>query len=98
MDAMLSSIISSVDGPVLPATSFVPAKITTTFGFSPMTSCRKRTSICGVVWPLIPRPTYGLPGNMAAKYGAHPSVMELPMNTTRSSPGFGAPSFTLASR
>ena len=51
----LSSICSSVSGPVLPAMSLVPARITTTLGWSAITSCRKRTSICGVVWPLMPR-------------------------------------------
>ena len=51
-------------GPVLPAMSLVPARITTTAGLSATTSCRKRISICGVVCPLMPRPTYGLPGNM----------------------------------
>jgi hypothetical protein len=62
IDAMLSSIISRVDGPVLPAMSFVPPRITTTAGLSATTSWRKRSSICGVVCPLMPRPTYGLPG------------------------------------
>ena len=45
----------AVMGPVLPAMSLVPARITTTFGWSAMTSGRKRMSICGVVWPLMPR-------------------------------------------
>ena len=49
IDAMLSSIISTVDGPVFPAMSFVPARMTTAAGLSAITSCRKRTSICGVV-------------------------------------------------
>ena len=53
----LSSIISKVMGPVLPAMSLVPARITTTFGLSAITSGRKRISICGVVWPLMPRST-----------------------------------------
>ena len=46
---------SSVIGPVLPAMSFVPARMTTAFGFRLRTSGRKRMSICGVVWPLMPR-------------------------------------------
>ncbi len=78
MEIRLSSIMAWVDGPVLPAMSFVPARITTTAGSSAMTSWRKRTSSCGVVWPLMPRPTYGLPGNIVSKYRAHASVMELP--------------------
>ena len=36
--------------------------MTTTRGLSAITSCRNRTSICGVVWPVTPRFTYGLPG------------------------------------
>ena len=51
-----------------------------------------------MVCPLIPRPTYGLPGKSASKYCAHPSVIEFPMNTTRRSPGAGGPSFAFASR
>ena len=58
----LSSMEVGVVGPVLPAISFVPARITTTFGCSAITSGQKRTNICGVVWPLMPRFTYGLPG------------------------------------
>ena len=38
IEARLSSIISSVDGPVLPAMSLMPARITTTLGFSAITS------------------------------------------------------------
>jgi hypothetical protein len=45
----------------------------------------------------MPRPTYGLPGNIASKDCAHESVIELPKNTTRRSPGFGAPSAAFAS-
>ncbi len=44
-------VCSAVIGPVLPAMSLVPARIITTFGCRSITSCRKRTSICGVVWP-----------------------------------------------
>ena len=43
-------------GPVLLAMSLVPAMIWTTLGCRSITSCRKRSSICGVVWPPIPRP------------------------------------------
>ena len=35
------------------------------------------------VWPLTPRFTYGFPVNCVGKYFFHPSVIELPMNTTR---------------
>ena len=65
---------SSVIGPVLPAMSFVPARITTAFGFRSMTSGRKRMSICGVVWPLMPRPTYGLPGKNGREARLRPRV------------------------
>ena len=78
--------------------SLIPARMTTTFGWRAITSCRKRTSICGVVCPLIPRPTYGLPGNIVGNDLAHASVIELPMNTTRVSPALGAPSAAFASR
>ena len=74
----LSAIIACVAGPVFPAMSLVPARITTTAGLSATTSCRKRISICGVVCPLMPRPTYGLPGNITGKCAAHASVIELP--------------------
>ena len=95
IEARLPSICSGVSGPVLPAMSLVPARITTTFGFSSITSCRNRTSICGVVCPLIPRFTYGLLGNDTSR--CQPSVIESPINTTRFSPGFGAPSVTFSS-
>src|SRR3982751_6555020 len=98
MDAILSSIISSVDGPVLPAMSLVPASITTTLGFNATTSGRKRTSICGVVCPLIPRLMYGFPANMVGKYCCQPSVIEFPMKTTRFSPFAGGTTVALASR
>lgn len=35
---------------------------------------------------------YGLPANIVGKSGAQPSVIELPMNTTRGSDADGAPS------
>ena len=54
IDIMLSVIDLTVDGPVFSAISFIPAKITTMSGLRSTTSCLKRTSICGVVWPLIP--------------------------------------------
>ena len=47
--------------------SFVPARMTTTFGFSPITSWRNRTSICGDVWPSMPRLKYGFPGKNSAQ-------------------------------
>src|SRR5450759_652585 len=46
----------------------------------------------------MPRPMYGLPGNMVAKYGAHPSVIELPRKTTRFSSFTGGESLAFASR
>ena len=55
IDARLSSIISSVLGPVFPAISFIPARITTTEGLRLMTSGLNLISIWGVVWPLMPR-------------------------------------------
>jgi len=78
-------IISNVDGPVLPAISFVPARMTTAAGWRWTTSCWKRTSICGVVCPLMPRFTYGLPGKNTPVVGVRPqaSVMESPKKTTR---------------
>ena len=54
MDFILSNIIFGVEGPVFPAISLVPAKITTTLGFRSITSCLKRNNIWGVVCPLIP--------------------------------------------
>jgi hypothetical protein len=86
-------------GPVLPAMSLVPARMTTTSGSSARTSARNRTSICGVVCPPMPRLMYGLPG----KKPPYPSLLQLsviesPMNTTRLSPRAGAPIAALASR
>src|SRR5258708_6639008 len=86
-----------VHGPVFPARSFVPARIITTTGRSAITSARNRTSICGVVCPLIPRSIYGFPGKNPPKRGsAHISVMESPMKTTRSSSFVGAVKLALA--
>ena len=61
MDLILAAIILIVTGPVLPAISFVPAKITTAFGCRSITSALNLTSICAVVWPLIPRLIYDFP-------------------------------------
>ncbi len=55
IEARLSWICSTLTGPALPAMSFVPARITTAFGWSSITSARKRRSICAVVWPPMPR-------------------------------------------
>ena len=41
---------------------------------------------------------YGMPGKSAGKSGAHASVIELPMNTTRTSSGAGGVSAALAAR
>ena len=84
-------ISSLVIGPVLPAMSLVPARMTTAFGFRSITSGRNRISICGVVWPLIPRPTYDLFFvKKSPKRGCgQASVIESPMNTTRDSPAAG---------
>jgi len=91
IDARLPSISSSVIGPVLPAMSLVPARITTTRGARAITSGLNRSSICGVVWPLMPRSRYGLPGKKPPKRGCcQESVIESPMKTTRASPGAGA--------
>jgi len=58
MDSRLPAISSLVIGPVAsPEMSLTPAKMMTAFGFNARTSGRMRSSICGVVWPLIPRPT-----------------------------------------
>src|SRR5256714_15619595 len=46
----------------------------------------------------MPRPIYGLPGNIVAKWGAQPSVIEFPMKTTRFSLFTGAESLAFASR
>jgi hypothetical protein len=71
--------------------SFVPARITTTLGLRSTTSGRKRMSICGVVCPLMPRPTYGLPVKNVPKRGwGQASVIESPMKTTRDSLAAGA--------
>ena len=75
-------IIVKVCGPLLAAMSLVPAKMRTAAGFSAMTSGYMRTSICAVVCPPMPRFTYGFPGKLSAS--RQPSVMESPMNTTRS--------------
>ena len=56
IDMMLLWISSLVIGPVLPAMSLVPARMTTALGFRSITSGRNRINICGVVWPLMPRP------------------------------------------
>ena len=48
----------------------------------PCPSARRRTSICAVIWPLIPRSTKP----WSKKSGSnrfHPSVIESPRNTTR---------------
>ena len=57
MLARLSWICDGVTGPALPATSLVPARITTALGESPSTSARKRSSIWAVVCPPMPRLT-----------------------------------------
>src|SRR5207302_1412941 len=91
-------IIIKVCVPVRLCVPFDPARITTTFGCSAMTSGRKRTSICGVVCPLIPRSTYCFPGKKPPYCGlTQASVMESPMNTTRNSNLAGAANAALAS-
>src|SRR4029079_3182095 len=49
MLARFAWISSLVIGPVLPAISLVPARMTTAFGCKSMTSRRKRISICAYV-------------------------------------------------
>jgi hypothetical protein len=78
--------------------SLVPPRITTTFGFRSITSWRKRSTICGVVCPLMPRLKYGLPGKYPSGPSIfQPSVIESPMKTTRFSPAAGNASFKSAS-
>src|SRR5262245_17180175 len=99
MDERLSWIMDSVEGPVLPAMSLVPARMTTTLGLRANTSGLNRISIWGVVWPLIPRFMYGLPGkNWDGSWRPQPSVIESPMNTILSSFLAGAAALELASR
>jgi hypothetical protein len=57
MVAMFCWTVSRLTGPALPAMSFVPARITTASGRRARTSGRKRSSICEVVWPPMPRLT-----------------------------------------
>ncbi len=57
MVARFPSMVSRLTGPVFPAMSFVPARMTTTSGARSITSGRKRRSICDVVWPPMPRLT-----------------------------------------
>jgi hypothetical protein len=48
-------VSSGARGPVFWATSLVPARMMTTAGLSWITSWWKRRTICGEVWPLMPR-------------------------------------------
>ena len=80
MAARLSCVWRSIIGPVLPAMSLVPAMMWTRRGLSATTSAIIRSSICGVVWPPMPRPI--LPGpKKPGRLSRQPSVMESPMNT-----------------
>ena len=54
------------------------------------TSCRNRSSSCGVTCPLIPRFTYGLPGKNLPYRRPQKSVIESPKKTTRFSPDRGS--------
>src|SRR5437867_43710 len=65
--------------------SLVPARISTAADFRSITSAFMRPSISPVIWPPIPRLTYGLPGKYS--FRRHPSVIESPKNTTRFSGG-----------
>ena len=60
--------------------SLVPAMMCTTRGFSAMTSEYMRTSSCGVVCALMPRPTMPFEKKSGSVL-AQPSVMESPRNT-----------------
>ena len=60
--------------------SLVPAMMCTTRGLSAMTSACMRTSSCGVVCALMPRPTLPFEKN-AGSVRAQPSVIESPRNT-----------------
>ena len=62
----------AVIGPVLCAMSLVPAMMCTTRGFNAMTSACMRTSSCGVVCALMPRPT--LPFEKNSGVGARPAL------------------------
>src|ERR1035437_5833324 len=98
MGARLASVCSRVMGPAFPPISLVPARITTTLGWSAITSCWKRISMCGVACPLTPRLTYGLPLNEPwGPVKCQASVMESPMKTTRSSSAAGGPNAKSAS-
>ena len=80
-------------GPVLPATSLVPAMMWTTAGCRSSTSARKRASICALVWPLMPRSSTS-PAKNAGSRGFQPSVIESPMSTTRAAEGGGSAPFS----
>ena len=77
--------------------SLVPAMICTTAGFRSITSWRKRSSICEVVCPLIPRPIRLATKNCGI-LPTQPSVIESPMKTIRGCPATGAASLALSSR
>jgi len=92
IEARLSSVCSGVMGPVFPAMSLVPARMTTAFGLRSITSWRKRISICGEVLPADAAVDVRLAGERTVGPLNLPSlVMESPMNTTRASPGAGDP-------
>ena len=61
--------------------SLVPAMMCTTCGLSAITSACMRTSNCGVVCALMPRPTMPFEKN-SGSVRAQPSVIESPRNTT----------------
>src|SRR6478736_1712764 len=86
MDSMLFWKSRGRTGPLLPATSFVPARIWTTAGRNATTSARKRNSICAEVCAPIPRFTMGPEKNPGSAMNQF-SVIESPMKTTLAAPG-----------
>ncbi len=90
---MFPSNAASLVGPVLPAMSLVPARMWTTRGRSAITSGRNRSSIWGLVWPLIPR-SRNLPEKKPGSATPQASVIESPMKTAAG----GAFTLALASR
>ncbi len=94
IDSMLRWKSSGAVGPLLPATSLVPARMCTTAGFRLTTSARNRTSswadVCAPM-PRLTRPAVKKSASASAQF----SVIESPMNTTSVEPGAAMP---LASR
>ena len=82
IDMMFSTMCWVVIGPLFCARSFVPARITTACGWRLITSARKRQSIWPVTCPPMPRQAKLFAVKNSGWALSHPSVIELPMNTT----------------